>query len=154
MKNKFDGFSKDLNKLAAMVRGKLPKLIREVITNLVTVDVHARDIITVLVENKVSTRWQSQIFRVIRNDHRVLTSFLFEFIFSTSFDWMKALRYYWDDEMDTCLARMSNAEYKYGYEYLGAQRRLVITPLTDKCYLCLMGALQLDLGLHIFFFLV
>ena len=59
---------------------------------------------------------------------------------------MKNLRYYWDEERDNCLARMSNSEYLYGYEYLGAQRRLVITPLTDKCYLCLMGALQLDLG--------
>lgn len=63
-----------------------------------------------------------------------------------SFDWVKVLRYYWDNEIDNCLARMSNGEYLYGYEYLGAQKRLVITPLTDKCYLCLMGALQLDLG--------
>ncbi|XP_015429803.1 PREDICTED: dynein heavy chain 6, axonemal, partial [Dufourea novaeangliae] len=110
----------DLNELAVMVRGELPKLIRDVIINLITVDVHARDIVTTMVEHKVSS--------------------------STSFDWMKALRYYWDTDIDNCVARMSNAEYLYGYEYLGAQKRLVITPLTDRCYLCLMGALQLDLG--------
>lgn len=68
--------------------------------------------------------------------------------YSTSFDWLKALRYYWDEELDNCLTRMSNSKYLYGYEYLGAQKRLVITPLTDKCYLCLMGALQLDLGIN------
>lgn len=56
------------------------------------------------------------------------------------------LRYYWLESIDNCVARMSSAEILYKYEYLGAGGVLVITPLTDKCYLCLMGALQLDLG--------
>uniref|UniRef100_A0A7M4FAQ3 Dynein axonemal heavy chain 6 n=1 Tax=Crocodylus porosus TaxID=8502 RepID=A0A7M4FAQ3_CROPO len=109
-----------LNALAGLVRGSLPKLHRNIITALITIDVHARDIVSELVTEKVNS--------------------------VDSFEWQKQLRYYWDLDLDNCVARMALSQYIYGYEYLGACPRLVITPLTDRCYLCLMGALQLDLG--------
>lgn len=48
----------------------------------------------------------------------------------SNFEWQRQLRYYWDLDQDTCLATMALATYVYGYEYLGACPRLVITPLT------------------------
>uniref|UniRef100_F7FUV5 Dynein axonemal heavy chain 6 n=1 Tax=Ornithorhynchus anatinus TaxID=9258 RepID=F7FUV5_ORNAN len=113
-------FLQRLNALATLVRGVLPTLHRNIITALITIDVHARDIVSDLVGGKVDT--------------------------IDCFEWQRQLRYYWDLELDNCIARMALSQYTYGYEYLGACPRLVITPLTDRCYLCLMGALQLDLG--------
>lgn len=44
---------KNLNNLAALVRGELPKLTRSILCALITIDVHARDIVTGMVQAKV-----------------------------------------------------------------------------------------------------
>ena len=103
-----------------LVRGDLTKIQRAILGALITIDVHNRDIIQGLINARVSS--------------------------PGDFEWTKQQRYYWDVESDTCHVKMSTSVFTYGYEYLGCSPRLVITPLTDRCYLTLAGAMQLNLG--------
>ncbi|XP_078503488.1 dynein axonemal heavy chain 14 [Lissotriton helveticus] len=62
------------------------------------------------------------------------------------FEWSRQLRYEWNEQNNTCYVVQGSASFVYGYEYLGCSSRLVITPLTDRCWLTLTGALHLHLG--------
>jgi len=62
------------------------------------------------------------------------------------FEWGSQLRYYWAEKTMDITAKMVTAEVPYGFEYLGNSLRLVITPLTDRCYRTLMGAKNLNYG--------
>ncbi|CAM9165960.1 unnamed protein product, partial [Chrysoparadoxa australica] len=116
----FKVYVAELNKLIIKIRGNLTKLERSIIVALVTTDVHARDIIEELHHNEVDS---------VHN-----------------FTWVQQLRYYWDMEVDNCRIKHSDACIPYGYEYMGATSRLVITPLTDRCWLTLTGSYELKLG--------
>eukprot|EP00940_MAST-03C_sp_MAST-3C-sp2_P000489 g489.t1 len=110
------------------VRGKLSKLQRKTLSALCVIDVHNIQVVEQLISLNISSPFD--------------------------FDWISQLRYYWDADSDSYLTgkpnsvscRMITSDLKYAFEYLGNSSRLVITPLTDRCYRTLMGALQLQLG--------
>ena len=53
------------------------------------------------------------------------------------FEWESQLRFYWEQEPDELIVRQCSGSFGYGYEYMGLNGRLVITPLTDRIYLTL-----------------
>ncbi|XP_037663927.1 dynein heavy chain 2, axonemal isoform X3 [Choloepus didactylus] len=109
-----------LNKYSEAIRGNLTKIMRLKIVALVTIEIHARDVLEKL--------YKSGLMDV------------------SSFDWLSQLRFYWEKDLDDCMIRQTNTQFQYSYEYLGNSGRLVITPLTDRCYMTLTMALHLHRG--------
>ncbi len=109
-----------IDAMVDLVRGDLIKLQRKTLSAVITLDVHGRDVVRLLIRKKLDS---------INN-----------------FEWTRQLRYYWDTEIQDCILNQTNAKFLYAYEYLGNSMRLVVTPLTDLCYMTLTGALHLRFG--------
>ena len=62
------------------------------------------------------------------------------------FQWQQQARFYWHQEIDECCMACCDQEFEYCYEFLGCEERLVITPLTDRCYITLTQALGMCKG--------
>eukprot|EP00198_Chlamydomonas_reinhardtii_P010624 XP_001699961.1 dynein heavy chain 4 [Chlamydomonas reinhardtii] len=110
--------SAELREIVDLVRGELTGLQRATLGALVVMDVHARDVVAALAADKVEA--------------------------AADFGWQAQLRTYW--QATDVSGSGHGGSLEYGYEYLGNSSRLVITPLTDRCYRTLMGAIHLNLG--------
>ena len=109
-----------LEKLINLVLGDLSKADRCKIIALITLDVHSRDVVQKLVDEKIEG--------------------------PLSFMWQQQLRFVWRPETLDVDIKITDFRSKYSYEWIGNTGRLVITPLTDRCYITLTMALRLFLG--------
>ncbi|TTH38815.1 Dynein beta chain, ciliary [Bagarius yarrelli] len=106
-----------LNSLINMLLGELSPGDRQKIMTLCTIDVHARDVVAKLISQKVTN--------------------------GQAFAWLSQLRHRWDEQQKHCYVNICDAQFQFSYEYLGNTNRLVITPLTDRCYITLTQSLHL-----------
>ncbi|XP_078083834.1 dynein axonemal heavy chain 11 [Mustelus asterias] len=109
-----------LNALINMLLGELTHGDRQKIMTICTIDVHARDVVAKLIAQKVTN--------------------------IQAFAWLSQLRQRWDDNQRHCFVNICDAQFQYSYEYLGNTPRLVITPLTDRCYITLTQSLHLTMS--------
>jgi dynein heavy chain 1 len=113
-----------LEVMAETVLLELPPESRKKFEQMITELVHQRDVIRDLMEQKVSS--------------------------ATDFRWLYHLRYNYNPKAEKLTEKLmislSNANFFYGFEYLGIGERLVQTPLTDKAYLTLTQALHFRMG--------
>lgn len=102
LQNYRDTLEQQLNKLAEMVRGTLTPLQRGTLGALITVDVHARDIVDSLIQ---------VCHRIYGYPKLCLTNEPQEKVTSESdFGWIRQLRYYWKE--DSCMVLQANAAFR------------------------------------------
>lgn len=118
-----DYYKKQVSQLSVLITlllGELSKGDRQKIMTICTIDVHSRDVVSKLIQSKVES--------------------------ASAFMWQSQLRHRYDDAERDCFANICDAEFRYSHEYLGNTPRLVITPLTDRCYITLTQSLHLVMG--------
>ncbi|XP_045539469.1 dynein axonemal heavy chain 1 [Papilio machaon] len=146
----FEQMLQQLDSLRALVKGELTFFQREVLCALIVIEVHARDVTNTLVDENVRNvndfQWTCQLryYQMVREMIPLEEGESTE-IYQDE-DHLDTSAYYRQFSQNTCDVRALNSVFTYQNEYLGNSGRLVITPLTDRCYLTLMCAMHLRFG--------
>lgn len=126
MKDYFKASNDKINKLIdRVIDPNISKDLRTKIITIITIDVHGRDVVDKFALEKISD--------------------------PAAFAWQRQLKFEWRGLTETdpnkdCRISICDWRSKYTYEYVGNCGRLVITPLTDRCYITLTQALNLTMG--------
>ncbi|CAF0851193.1 unnamed protein product [Rotaria sordida] len=120
MKNYAKQLHAQIEEVVTEIRNPLASNDRKKFNTVLIIDVHAKDIIDKFVRDSI--------------------------LDAREFEWESQLRFYWINDPDELMIRQCTGEFGYGYEYMGLNGRLVITPLTDRIYLTITQALSMYLG--------
>lgn len=120
IKELYDKMQIQLSDLIKLTQSVLSKDDRQRTMCMITMDAYSRDIVQKLLYEQISS--------------------------PTSFLWQSQMKQRRAERQGKTYLEICDAQFDYGFEYLGNGPRLVITPLTDRIYVTATQALHMQMG--------